>query len=442
MRSSEEEQKMTIQSELIAGLLKTTLMVLMLLTLASVCLADDWLQPDRPVSAEVIKGAPGPKPECQTEYEVWGIGMHKKKDKAAINALLDARRSVCKHALFGGDGLLITADQEAAFAKVADRFYLESTVSGFITQVSSPAGFRKLDKKGRKVKAKYFLTLDYCLLKDWLIANGVLGDDWTPASIMVLPDVGKGISPLDFLDDNVNVRQGKAVIENFLTSQGDFEVLDPDASQSIENILEVTDLVEDNPDDIVYRVALSIGADIYIRYEVSVERNTTSGTTTHKALVRMTAYETTTAKQIATQTGYSPSRPTKVPESALIEEALSSEFRDIIQRLKTHWANESKRGVQYLVVMSISDEADEDDVMDIQDCFEDTADQVASTSKAEFMGRGKMRYRLWVDSEKIGSLNKLSRALRRSFPENCPDWKIRTGGNSFGKLLTGTIVAE
>ena len=58
------------------------------------------------------------------------------------------------------------------------------------------------------------------------------------------------------------------------------------------------------------------------------------------------------------------------------------------------------------------------------------------------MGRGKMRYRLWVDSEKIGSLNKLSRALRRSFPENCPDWKIRTGGNSFGKLLTGTIVAE
>jgi hypothetical protein len=400
---------------------------------------DEWAQPLRPVSNEVAKLGPGMKPECQDELEVWGIGMHKDKDKVEANALLDARRAACWYVLFGGDGILKTEEQRNCFERLADQFYSETTVRQFVPWVSDVFDRRKLEKKGRKIKLKVRVNVDHCLIKTWLEDNGCEITPPSLMSIMVLPDVARDVSPIDELEQDPDKRMAKSVIENFMTQEGTYQLLEPDATITREQIIEATDLIEDNPGDLVYRLALMQGADIYFRFEVMFENPIVHSQRMQKVIVRLEAYETATALKLGSQTAYSETRPMSVTSQALIEEAVSSGTRDILNRIQTYWLKEIKRGVQYIMVMVISDEADEDDAIDIQDCFVDCADEVSKASKLDIMTSGRIQYRVWVDGEEIDNVNRLGRAFRKCFQELCDEWKVRPK-NQIGKLFQGHIV--
>jgi hypothetical protein len=225
-----------------------------------------------------------------------------------------------------------------------------------------------------------------------------------------------------------------------MTSMGDFQLLEPKAELTIDEIQEATELLEDNTEDYVYRVALMHGADIYFRYEVMIETPVVQGQQMRKAVVRLDAYETATAAKLGSQTGYSDTRPASVTIQALTEEAISSGARDVLSRILEYWEKEKDRGTQYLVILAITDEADEDQAMDIQDCFVDCSDEISQAAKLDVMTQGRIKYRLWVDSKEIPDANRLWRAFRKCYEANCPQWKVRQA-SSAGHFFSGRIEA-
>jgi hypothetical protein len=414
-------------------------MCLLALAVSPVCLAgDDWTQPRRPVSTECVKIGPGPKPECQDVYDVWGTGTHSRKEHVDKMALLDARRAACWCTLFGGDGILKTKEQRDRFEALADTFYSETVVSTFVPVAGDIAERVELDRHHRKAKVRVEVVVDHCRIRTWLEDHGCQVTVWNTASIMVLPDVSKGESPVAVLDADPDARQAKTVIENFLTRDGNYEVLEPDAAITIEEIQQATDLIEDNPDDYVYRLAVMQGADIYIRFEVTIENPTVQGQTMQKAAVRLDAYETTTARLIGSQTAYSETRPMSASLKALIEEGISSGAGDILSRIQKHWLAETERGVQYLVILVVSDEVDDDEAIDIQFCFDDCAAQVSQTSKMDAVTAGRIKYRLWVNGEETDNALRLAGALRKCFRSSCPDWSLKPH-RYVGKFFGGYI---
>jgi hypothetical protein len=136
------------------------------------------------------------------------------------------------------------------------------------------------------------------------------------------------------------------------------------------------------------------------------------------------AYETTTGRLLGTETGYSQARQ---GESLLsIEEAMNGAIDAVLSRIDTYWREDLKNGVQYKLVISINPSFSEDDVLDIQDLFMDTAKKVSKRSKENIATKQTMDYLIWCDPAKYDSSRRLFRDIRKEFDASSYGSKIKT----------------
>jgi hypothetical protein len=186
----------------------------------------------------------------------------------------------------------------------------------------------------------------YLALQDDLVAMGVIGskDDMLEAvgmpTLMVHPSkANKGKKERKVMEDLVN---------SYLT-KAKWEVLDAKGVSDLNKLVDAIGEVAEAEEDEAAKLALAVGADVYIIFEANKEKK---GSTVAYS-VGISAYETTTARKLASETALSAPRAngTAGEESAAMMEALNDAMGRVIPQITDYWKEDAPKGNRFTVVL-------------------------------------------------------------------------------------------
>ncbi|MFN3426134.1 MAG: DUF6175 family protein [Candidatus Thermochlorobacter sp.] len=326
----------------------------------------------------------------------------------------DARKCAVYFLLYSAnDAILQTPAEKEAFKAIEQEFFTDANINNYITFMSNSI-LSKVKLQDGSVKVEKLIRVNREKLKEDLVAKGAIAGTKDLAAIagnpfiMVLPEVPKGQSPIAALQRDPNIKKGAEVIESYLTARR-YEVRVPEQQDAVNDLVSAKKAVAGIQDDIAYKLALSIGADIYISYNVKIEQ----GSIGKKAAVGCRAYETTTARLLGTETGYSPERP-DVPEAALIEEAMNFAIDRVLSRINAYWKEDIASGRQYKVIFRITGKFDDPD--DLTDALEDVLKEVTTKRKNNATTKETADWILWQNSYE--SERDFFKAISKAFESN------------------------
>ncbi|PIO49208.1 MAG: hypothetical protein CMR00_00580 [[Chlorobium] sp. 445] len=366
----------------------------------------------RAVYAQVPKSQEATFVESYSPTEVTlkakGIGFN------VDEAERDARKCAVYFLLYSAnDAILQTPAEKEAFKAIEQEFFTDANINNYITFMSNSI-LSKVKLQDGSVKVEKLIRVNREKLKEDLVAKGAIAGTKDLAAIagnpfiMVLPEVPKGQSPIAALQRDPNIKKGAEVIESYLTARR-YEVRVPEQQDAVNDLVSAKKAVAGIQDDIAYKLALSIGADIYISYNVKIEQ----GSIGKKASVGCRAYETTTARLLGTETGYSPERP-DVPEAALIEEAMNFAIDRVLSRINAYWKEDIASGRQYKVIFRITGKFDDPD--DLTDALEDVLKEVTTKRKNNATTKETVDWILWQNSYE--SERDFFKAISKAFEAN------------------------
>lgn len=343
----------------------------------------------------------------EISLKVKGIG------KEVEDAENDARKAAVYYVLYGGtDALLQTDEEKANFKRIENEFFELNNVNRYITFFGNEMLSRVRLRDG--VKVEKFVRVDKEKLAQDLAKRGVIASRADLAEavgnpvIMVLPEVPKGQSPIEALQTDSDLKKGAEVIESYLTARK-YNVEVPEQRQVLADLAEAQSSLSNVETDLVYQLALTIGADIYITYTVQIEQ----GKFGNKASVGCRAFETTTGRLLGAETGYSPERPSTAT-AALIEEAMNSAIDKTLARLDAYWKQDLERGQQYKLIFRIV--GDYKDLFEISDAVEDVLKKNFANSRQLAVTERTLDYVIW--QREHDTPTKLYRALEKAINAN------------------------
>jgi hypothetical protein len=241
--------------------------------------------------------------------------------------------------------------------------------------------------------------------------------------ILVLPEVPRGVNPMETMENRSEIKHAARTIESYLTTQR-YEVIVPEQQEFLNNYTETMHLVESVSEDMSYKIALAIGSDIYITYAVNIERRMVGSTENRKASVSVRAFETTTARLLGTETGYSFDRPS--PDEVVVEEAIHDAIDKVLARVNAYWKDDLQRGIQYKIMVDITGSFDEDEIENIQFALSDVIDGFVNRSKENVVTEKSMDYLVWVEPGDYDKARDLYRDIRDDFAEETTLAKIKS----------------
>jgi hypothetical protein len=344
-----------------------------------------------------------------TEVTIRATGIGSDVD----NAELDAKKCALYFVLaITTDPLLQTSEEKTSFEQMKEQFFAKGNFEQYITFVGNDILSRVKTKDG--VKVEKLVRVNKEKLSQDLSEKGVLKSREEVSAnvgnpmIMVLPEVAKGENPIEKLKSDANIKKGAEVIEGYLTARK-YDVQVPEQMNVLNELTTAQNQVAGNEDDIAYQLALSIGSDVYITFNVKVEK----GSIGKKAVVGCRAYETTTAKLLGTETGYSPERPS-VPDAALIEEAMNWAIEKVLSRISAYWKEDATRGQQYKLIFTITGTFD--DTYAISDVIDDVLGTITTQKKQNIATEKTVDYIIW--QKEFENTSKLFRELDKRLKEN------------------------
>jgi hypothetical protein len=340
---------------------------------------------------------------AEVTIQATGLG---KNDKAAI---IDLRKCAVNFVLgLGTDPLLNTDGAKAQFNGIAEEFFDPVSVDKYISWesdkvVSALKSKLPTGKEGMKITKA--VRVNKKLLTDFLVSKGIiksreeLADAIGMPTIMVIPEVVKGQTPLDVFDKNPLAKHAAAVIESYLTARK-YDVLVPKAADQINEMTKLQGEIKGVEEDPGYQLALALGSDVYIVFAGLVHQS-------NKVTMQIKAYETTTGRLLGTETGYSASRPG--PAEPLVEEAVNSAIDKVLQRLVNYWQDDVKKGIQYkLIFKSIAGSIDET----IKDKISDIVDETFALNKENVVSDKTIDYNVWAKKADFNKSSKIYRHFR------------------------------
>jgi len=352
----------------------------------------------------------------------WEKGDGKKKDLDNYlleQALVDARKAAVWFVLFGGaDPLLKNAPERTAFTPLQEEFFDITNIQRFIAW----EGQDLINRVKREIKknAEYELTVEKAFkinkqaVQEELSKRGILPAREELAEalgnpfIMVLPAVKKGENPIAFIQSNQDISHAAKVIEGYLTAR-QYDVVVPEQQAALSELAAAQGMIKGLDEDPSYALALSIGSDVYITYEVTLE---SAPRNTKKAVVNVRAYETTTARLLGTETGYSPTA--QATDKALIENALNDAIDKVLARIAEYWKNDMQNGVQYRIIVSLAQGFAPDDVENIQMAFLDAWDKLTKNQryKENIVTAQTLDYLVWCDPGQFRQSTRLYQKIK------------------------------
>lgn len=351
------------------------------------------------------------------------------QEELTTSAKLDARRSAIWYVVLGGsDPILSTDDEKSKFAKVQESFFAADNIQKYIAWESDKFEERVKIDDGKKLRIKRLMKVNTRLVKEDLVALGVstaqadLTSKIGLPAIMVLPEAPKGRNPIDLLKQDKTLKKGAEVIESYLTARK-YDVLVPEQMEGLQDMVAASQSLKDVEDDPTYLLALSVGADVYITYNITTESRKIGSREVKKAAVAVRAFETTTARLLGTETGYSADRPTM--DAAVIEEAINDAIEKVLARITAYWKDDVARGLQYKIIISVSKDFSTNEAEDILFSVTDVFGEMAKTTKEVLMTDYTLDYLIWADPAKYDRSSNVYRELKRSIEKAVPEGKLR-----------------
>jgi hypothetical protein len=197
------------------------------------------------------------------------------------------------------------------------------------------------------VKLNLDIVVNRKRLSDDLVAMGVikaqreLMSELRNPSIVVLPeDKISQASWRQFAVDQVN---------SYLTSRK-YEVLDAKQVAKLDGMTADSRAAAGIGNDQQAAIALQLGGDIYVVFDVNVSKAAVGRDSTIKASASARAFETTTARSIGSATGFSREYAgTAGSEEKAVAEALSDAVDRVLVNVMDYWKDDAIKGFQYLV---------------------------------------------------------------------------------------------
>jgi hypothetical protein len=234
---------------------------------------------------------------------------------------------------------------------------------------------------------------------------------------MVVPEAPKGVSPVDLLRSDRLLKKGAEVIESYLTARK-YDVQVPEQMETLSELAQAQAGLKGVEEDYAYQLALAIGSDVYITYNVKVEKRYVGSTEYRKAVVAARAYETTTARLLGTETGYSGEYA--VPEEAVVEEAMNDAIDKVLSRIMAYWKEDLTRGLQFKLIFRITGNFDEDTHDEILLATEQVLKKVCNRTKQNVVTDQTLDYIVWVNPQKYNSPLALFRDIRSGIESQVP----------------------
>jgi hypothetical protein len=354
-----------------------------------------------------------------TEVTIRASGIGKNNAQAE----LDGRRSAVYFVLIGStDPILQTNEERMAFEKIQDEIFDENNIKRYISFETTEYEQRVKLSDGR-VKITKVYRVNKKLLTDDLIARNVIKpkEEITEAIglpfIMVVPEAPRGVSPVDLLRSDRLLKKGAEVIESYLTARK-YDVQVPEQMETLSELAQAQAGLKGVEEDYAYQLALAIGSDVYITYNVKVEKRYVGSTEYRKAVVAARAYETTTARLLGTETGYSGEYA--VPEEAVVEEAMNDAIDKVLSRIMAYWKEDLTRGLQFKLIFRITGNFDEDTHDEILLATEQVLKKVCNRTKQNVVTDQTLDYIVWVNPQKYNSPLALFRDIRSGIESQVP----------------------
>ncbi|PKN79316.1 MAG: hypothetical protein CVU48_05605 [Candidatus Cloacimonetes bacterium HGW-Cloacimonetes-1] len=375
-------------------------------------------------SAEVLIEATG----------IYNSSEKKSKDRqkdvernGVARAVEDAKQTAIYFVLYGGTDPIMRsqADKDKLEPKVG-QFYDMSNVNRYVTYEDSKFIQKVLLDSGSGIKiTKRFKVNKEFILRDLenagiISSRAEMSDLLGRPQLMVIPDVPKGSNPIDVLRNDPIAKHAATVVESHLTAK-QYEVLVPQQMEQLNTLNDAQLMLGDRQEDIAYKLALSIGSDVYITYSGAYEN---SGYNTKRFSMVVRAFETTTGRLLGAETGYSQGRQGESLMS--IEEAMNGAIDAVLGRIDAYWREDMTRGVQYKLLISINPSYSEDDAYEIQDVFMDAVNNISKKSKENIATKQTIDYLVWVNPERYSSSRALFRDLKKSFDSSAYGAKLKT----------------
>jgi len=353
-----------------------------------------------------------------------GFGIDKKHrkpkaktlDKSAKN---DAKKTAVWFVLFGGsDPLLQTNNEKQAFEKIQEDFFKMDNVRQYISWEADYYDKRLKTDGGKMLKVEKTFKINKSLLETELIKRSVItklasiSESVGMPTIMVIPETTGDIAPLELLKTDPDIKKGAEVIESYLTAKK-YTVIVPEQQQVLQELTATQYALGGAAEDYSYLLALSIGSDVYISYNLSVESRNIGSSLVKKAIVGCRAYETTTGRLLGTETGYSHERV--APNPVLIEEAMNNAINNVLSRITNYWKSDIKQGIQYKIIVGVSSSFDADQTEEIIFSLGDIFKDITSTLKENTVADYTYDVLLWVKPEQYSSATDIYRAIKRSY---------------------------
>lgn len=334
------------------------------------------------------------------------------------NAILDAKKTAIYYLLFSAPEYLIKKENEKIFYENEDFFYSENSLSKYITYEDMIVKSKILINNGAGIRiVKVFKVNKEKLIED-LENEGIINKRLEVKNkignpfIMVIPVTEKGKSPIVELQENAEKISIASSIESYLTSK-QYEVIVPEQQMILQELNTAQTSINSIEEDVAYKLALSIGSDIYITYSGSFEN---AGYGTEKFALSVKAFETTTGRLLGTEIGYSRAR--KGEKTVSIEEASLEAIDKVLSKVNNYWTNDIKKGIQYKMILNLSTGFDEDEIEEIQFLIEESLVKLSKSYKQNIITNNTMDYLLWIDSNKYNNSMSIFKELKNIFDKN------------------------
>ncbi|HTX20182.1 MAG TPA: DUF6175 family protein [Bacteroidota bacterium] len=354
-----------------------------------------------------------------------------KEEESLKLAEMDARKSAIYFVLYGGsgfDGVLKTDEDKTKFQTIANDFFADENITKFISWEASSLDSRVRMAGGDKLKVEKQFRVNVKAIKDALIQKGIITSSSEVAeeigmpTLMALPAVKPGESPLEMLEKDPVLKQGAATIESYLTAKK-YNVIAPEQAEQIYQQQKSQMTLKGGDEDMSYAIALTVGSDVYITYSIDLQSRMVGSTNVHKASVSVRAYETTTARLLGTETGYSDE--SAAPEEALVEAAITNALNNVMSRINNYWTDDMKNGVQYKVIFNITGTFSGDAKDELSPAALLSLKKLCSRVKENVVSDKTMDYLVWVTNQDYQNSSVFFLALKKEFAQNFAAGKLR-----------------
>ena len=285
----------------------------------------------RPTSyqAEVVESLDGDR------VRVAAVGMARNSQAA----ILDGYRAAVYRV---SQDLVQSSEERIAFEGVMDEVF--ERANQYIERYTITG--RRVEPRA-DVKLDLDLVVNRSRLNEDLVALGVLRTqrdlmtELRNPSMVVLPEA-------DIAEQRWQ-RFATDRVTSYLTSRR-FEVLDAGQVQQVDAMSAQSRAAAGLAEDPMAAIALQVGGDVYIVYDVNLSRGTAGGTGTVKASASVRAFETTTSRAVGSATGFSREyAATAGSDERAIAEALNDAVDRVLVNVMDYWKDDAIKGFQFLV---------------------------------------------------------------------------------------------